>query len=682
MSNYVTTISKSTRNVLQILVNEENPISADKIAIYTKSSRRMVYYGIGDVKYLLKNMGAGALGNNGGAYYLTANQREMVRKLLNENNNITDKTDRISYIICSTIYSDNIIRLESLSQKFEISKNATLYELAETKEILDKCQLKLMNSRKSGYYVEGDTFRKRSVFLDYLSQLLKNNSYTSLDIFKRETIELYISKLKQVIEELEIQVDENDIIALAYLLVVIHEFPTNYQFNVVDLKFINTSNELKMIDKYFTELLYHERIYLMIYLLSYSNNRTFLQNSNDKDFSLLDLAAEIVAMFEKLSCLNFEKREELIDSIYMHLKLSYYNYCYSIPNINPLLEEIKENYTDLFKITQLCCNKLKDKFPYMFFESEITYLTMHFGAFMKNAKKNITCANVLITCLNVTTSSRLLKTEIENQFDNIIVVDTIKPNEVNSYCEETKIDFVISTINFTCKFPLILVHPILTVEDKANIASLMMILNIEYKTDSRQFKALLDIVKRNVDEKVYIKIKNEMRDYLNSGGSLVNIPGSHQVTLLDMIKKYGVQIHEKEEKCWEQAIQKTSEVLLVNHCIIENYIDVIISLAHEHGPYFVISPQIAIAHAQPKDGVSKIGLSLSIYKNGLDIMGKEKVQFLFVLATPNQSEHMHILQNIAYLNEQPEVMNQLIESECEEDIFVIFNKLFKDEMIE
>ena len=679
MSNYVPTISKITRNILQVLVNEENPISVDKIAMYTKSSRRMVYYGLGDVKYLLKKICDGGLGNNGGAYYLLPEQHELVRKLLNEKNNITDKTDRISYIICSTIYSDNIIRLESLAQKFEISKNATLYDLAEAKEILSKCQLKLMNSRKNGYYVDGDTFRKRSVFLDYLSQLLKNNSYTSLDIFKRETIDLYIGKLKQVIEELEIELDENDITALSYLLVVVHKFPTTYQINAVELKFINTSKELKMIDKYFMELLNHERIYLMIYLLSYSNNRAFLQNSTDKDFSLLDLATEIVAMFEMLSCLNFEKREELIDSIYMHLKLSYYNYCYSIPNINPLIDEIKENYTDLFKITELCCKKLVDKFPYLFFESEITYLTMHFGAFMKNAKKKVTYANVLITCLNVTTSSRLLLTEIENQFDNIVVIETIKPNEVNSYCEKTKIDFVISTINFTCKYPLILVHPILTSEDKANIASLMMILNIEYKTDSRQFKVLLDIVKRNVDEKVYVKIKNEMSKYLNTGGSLLNIPASNQVTLLDMIKQYGVQIQEKEED-WEHAIRKTAQVLLSNHCISEHYIDVMISLAHQHGPYFVISPKVAIAHAHPKDGVSKIGVSLSIYKNGLDIMGKEKVQFLFVLATPNQSEHIHILQNIAYLNEQPEVMNQMIETEDEENILCILNELFKNDM--
>lgn len=678
MSGYAPSLSKSTRNVLQVLINEESPVSADKIAKYTRSSKRMVYYDLGNVKYLLKSLNAGELGSDGAGYCLLPKQRELVREFLNKKSPVTNKSDRISYIICSTICCDYKIHLELLSQKFEISKNATLYDLAEAKKLLDKCQLRLMNSKKNGYYVEGDIFRKRSVFLYYLSQFLKNNSYTSLDIFDQETVILYINKLKQVIKEMKIEVEENDIIALSYLLLVVRKFPTTYQFNVVDLNLVMASRELKIIDQYFTELLNHERIYLMIYLLSYSNNRGFLRKNSDKDFYLLDLAAEIVKTFEMLSGLNFEKREELINSIYMHLKLSYYNYCCSMPTVNPLLNEIKENYTDLFKITELCCMKLKDKFPYTLFESEITYLTMHFGAFMKNARKNVTHANVLLTCLNVTTSVRLLKTEIENQFDNVVVIDTVRPDEVNSYSEETKIDFVVSTINFTCKYPIILVHPILTVEDKSNIASLMTLLNIDYRTDSRQFKALLDIVKRNVDEKAYTKIRNEMSEYLNSGGSFLNIPESHQVTLLDMVERYGVQIFKEEEKNWEGAIQEASQVLLANGCINECYINTMIALAHQYGPYFVISPRIAIAHAQPKDGASKIGVSLSIYKNGLDIMGKEKVQFLFVLATPNQSEHMHILQNIACLAEQPEVMNEMIESGSVEDILCILSKLFRE----
>ncbi|MDQ1000440.1 mannitol operon transcriptional antiterminator [Neobacillus niacini] len=676
MSVYIP--SKGTRNILQVLINEEMPMSVDRIAKFTKASRRMVYYDLENVRYLLKTLGVGELESNGGAYFLQPEQIEVVKNYLTEKNTILNKDDRIGYIICSTISSHNIIRLESLAQKFEISKNATLYDLAETKKILEDYQLKLRNSKKKGYYVDGDTFRKRSVFLHYLTQLLKNNNYASLDIFNRETIDLYISNLKKVSMELNLLVHENDLVALSYLLLLIRELPDTYQFNVVNQNFIMGSKELKIIDQYFTELYTHERIYLMIYLLNYTNNRDFLIKNEDKEFYLLALAAEIIGTFELVSCLKFEQHEELVNSIYAHLKLSYYNYLLSLPTINPLQNEIKENYADLFKMTHVCCMKLKDKFPYPLFESEITYLTMHFGASMQKVKKNKTYANVLLSCLNGITGSRLLKTEVENQFENIVVIDTIKPTEVNSYAGELQIDFVISTVNFDCKYPIILVNPILAAEDKANIASIMTLLNIEFNTDSRQLKILLDIVKRNVDEDVYIKIRKELNQYLNSGGSLLNTPITPQATLINMIELYGVQVHQEVGENWENAIRKTAEVLFATNSISKNYIEAVISLAHQYGPYFVISPQIAIAHAQPKDGVSKLGVALSIYKNGLNIMGKKDIKFLFVLASPNQSDHLHILQNIAFIAEKPDVLDLLVDAKDEKEILWILNKAFMD----
>ncbi|MDF2790307.1 MAG: ulaC, partial [Neobacillus sp.] len=93
---------------------------------------------------------------------------------------------------------------------------------------------------------------------------------------------------------------------------------------------------------------------------------------------------------------------------------------------------------------------------------------------------------------------------------------------------------------------------------------------------------------------------------------------------------------------------------------------------------FVISPQIAIAHAQPKDGVSKLGVSLSIYKNGLNIMGKKDIKFLFVLASPNQRDHLHILQNIAFIAEKPVVIDQLVEAKNEKEILCILNKAYRE----
>lgn len=674
MPDYKINLSKNAREIIQLLLTEEAPLTIEKIMHIAKRSKRMVYYDFDNVKYWIKSINAGSLDSDSGVYALTDEQKFKVQKYLKESDYITEKEDRIAYIICTVICSDKEIRLDALMNKFGISKNAALYDLTEAKKILSEYQLTLMNSKKSGYYTEGNILRKWSVFSLYISKLIKHTGMGSIGIFDQEKIDAYYTRLKDVVSQLEINLSEAKLAELTYLLLAIKGKLSNYQLQIVDLEYIKNTKELKLIDEQFQELCIHERIYLAVCLLNNKEDRNFLKNSHEIDLCLQDCAVKLVENFEMAFCVDFDRRDELIYSIYMHMKLSYNNYCYLIPNTNPLFNEIKENYLDLYNMVKLCCVQMKEEFPYFVDENEITYLTMHFGSFMHSARKESSHANVIITCPNLTTSSRLLKKEIEDRFDNITVVDIVKYQKINEYPSSKKIDFVISTVNFECRFPMILVHPILTAEDRANIASLMMLLNIDSKTDSQQFKTLLKIVRRNVDDETYIRIKKKLNDYLNSEGTLMNIPENRQITLYDMLEQYGVKIKENPEEDWVTAIRETAEPLLQKKCVREEYVDKIIDLGRKHGPYFVISEKIAIAHAKPDDGVIKMGVSLSIYKKGLKIMGKNNVQFLFILSTPNQQEHLHILQNIVSVNEDEKIMNQMIQAECEEDALYILKK--------
>jgi mannitol/fructose-specific phosphotransferase system IIA component (Ntr-type) len=54
------------------------------------------------------------------------------------------------------------------------------------------------------------------------------------------------------------------------------------------------------------------------------------------------------------------------------------------------------------------------------------------------------------------------------------------------------------------------------------------------------------------------------------------------------------------------------------------------------------------------------------------------VKFLFVLASPNQSDHLHILQNIAFVAEKPDVIDQLVEAKDEKEILLMLNKAYRE----
>lgn len=678
MNQYEVSLTKSTRKVLKFLLEETETSGLEQIVRGSGISKRSVYYDLNHIRHLLKTLDAGSLDREDGTYLLTSGQKQILKDYLRTKGRSFEKSDRIAYIICASICSSKEVRLETLISDFGVSRNAVLYDLAEAKKLLSGYQLSLMNTKKKGYYVSGDIFRQRSVFLLYVTELLDLLSPfggSGLALFDAETVDSYLHILRQIVEELNLILEEGSMLELVYLILVVRNTPAVYKIQLLDIEYVRGTKEFCLVDRFFQDIKMHEKLYLAICLLGYGNNRLYMHENPKEELKLQDCAVKLVETFERTACVDFERREELTASLYLHMKLSYFNYCYLVPNNNPLFKEIQEDYGELYRMTKASCEVLKDELPYLLDENEISYLTIHFGVYMHNAKKEASRARVLITCPNITTSSLLLKSEIEQQFDNIEVVDMVRPHDITRYTAKKQIDFIISTVPFDCSFPMILVHPILTQEDRANIVSLMMLLNISSGSDNQQVKALLKIVRSHVDEETYQMICQDLNSYLNSGGVLVAIPEKKYATLYDILARCKIKIEPHTYVDWEKAVREAALPLLELECIREEYIDAMITMAYDNGPWFVINDEMAIAHAHAEDGVDSLGLTLTIFQEGLNIMGKSSIHFLFVLSTPNNQEHLHILQDIMELSGNTAMQRELLEAQCEEDALYVLSKL-------
>lgn len=668
-------LTKSTKKVLKFLLGETNPAGVEQIIRGSDTSKRSVYYDLNRIRHLLKSLDAGTLDGEDGSYLLTKEQKQVLKGYLGSAGRTFEKSDRIAYIICASICSSKEVRLENLIADFGVSRNAVLYDLAEAKKVLSGYQLSLMNTKKRGYYVTGDVFRQRSVFLLYVTELLDQLGPSGLSLFEAEMVESYLHILQQIVEELNLTLEEGSMLEMVYLILVVRNTPAVYKIQLLDIEYVRGTREFQLVDRFFQEIKVHEKLYLAICLLGYSNNHRYMHESPKEELRLQDCAARLVETFERIACVDFDRKEELTASLYLHMKLSYFNYCYLVPNNNPLYREIREDYGTLYEMTKASCEALKDELPYLLDENEISYLTIHFGVYMHKSKGESSRARVLITCLNITTSSLLLKSEIEQQFENIEIVDMVRPQDIEQYISSKQIDFIVSTVHFECSVPLILVHPILTQEDRANIASLMMMLNLSSRTDNQQLKALLKIVQSHVDDETYQLIVQDLNSYLNSGGALVSIPEQKTVSLYDILEKCGIGIVSHTFEDWEQALRSAALPLLEQECIREEYIEAMISMAHTNGPWFVINDEMAIAHAHAENGVDALGMTLTIFREGLNIMGKSSIHFLFVLATPNNQDHLHILQDIMTLSGKKDLQEELLKAQCEEDALCILSRL-------
>lgn len=60
---------------------------------------------------------------------------------------------------------------------------------------------------------------------------------------------------------------------------------------------------------------------------------------------------------------------------------------------------------------------------------------------------------------------------------------------------------------------------------------------------------------------------------------------------------------------WREAIKAAGELLVAGGAATAGYTDEMIRTVEEHGPYIVIAPGLALAHARPSPAVLRTGLS-------------------------------------------------------------------------
>lgn len=100
---------------------------------------------------------------------------------------------------------------------------------------------------------------------------------------------------------------------------------------------------------------------------------------------------------------------------------------------------------------------------------------------------------------------------------------------------------------------------------------------------------------------------------------------------------------------WRVAIRLAGNGLVAAGVATEEYTDQMIAAVEEHGPYIVIAPGIALAHARPSDAVLKGGLSWVSLDTPVRFghSSNDPVTLVIGLAAVDHSAHIDVLKAIA-----------------------------------
>lgn len=660
-------LEKSQKEFLMLLLENENPQSIQSIQDQLDISRRTVYYIVNKINDIFYELRMEPINNKRGhGYYLTADQKKVVDSILHSDRTLQSLSpdERVHYLICWMMYPKTNIHIENIMELFDISRNSVFNDLKDLKSEIEKYDVSLYFDIKNGYMINGQVFSKRALLLYYLKILLKKIHYKSIEFLDVSEVETFYSRLQQISLKMHNEYDDYNLLAIACLLNIVHYVDEKFDFSTLELRDLEKTEELHMIDKYFQGLNVHERLYLTIHLLGSKAGSVIRLDDSQRDIQLFELALHLVDLFERQTSCDISEKNELVNSLYMHFKLSMYYYQLSIQISNTLLEDVKENYGNLYQMIKNLCESVDDEFPFILTDSEISYITMHFGGHLKQVQgKFYALIRVLIVCPSGISTSTLLKREVEDLYANVTVIAATAAENIAQYKEN--IDFIVSTIDLDTDIPWIKVNAILTKDDKSKIASMMSLNMQTYKLNKDNFSGLFSIIQKYVDPTQMKNLKKDVYDYFREGNLIVDVVEEKQLRLKDiMYRDHLIRID--KDIMWDEAIRLASVPLLKTNIITENYINEMIGLVRDYGPYIVIKNRIAIAHAKTEAGANALGTALLINKKNIQFEDDLNIHYLFVISSSNPKEHLQILKDISMLASDDIDLNALLDKNVDE----------------
>ena len=286
-------------------------------------------------------------------------------------------------------------------------------------------------------------------------------------------------------------------------------------FNAIGIKESSFSNELieTLENKYNITYTNDEKNYILLYLggkqmagggysIESDDNFIFNREIDQLSFSMIEL---IKTEFQ----INFPNNFELRMTLNRHLVPLDIRMRYGLPLTNPMIEEIKKNYSLAYDMAIRASSVLVNHYHRSLSEDEIGYLALIFALQLdKDSEEFLKKSNVLIVS-NVTTSAmNLFKLKYEKIFSNTINHLYVSDLMGLRNFDFSLVDYVFTTLPLTVEVP----KPIFEINSFMNDHDI-----------------------QSIEEALWRAESNELRNFYTPKRFLTNISGDDKESVLKQI---------------------------------------------------------------------------------------------------------------------------------------------------
>ncbi|MBM4467502.1 MAG: PTS sugar transporter subunit IIA [Chloroflexi bacterium] len=120
------------------------------------------------------------------------------------------------------------------------------------------------------------------------------------------------------------------------------------------------------------------------------------------------------------------------------------------------------------------------------------------------------------------------------------------------------------------------------------------------------------------------------------------------VGLLDLLNEKTIRL-DAEAADWPESVRLAGTLLVDIGAVSPSYVDAMVRVVEELGPYMVVAPGIALAHARPEDGVKRMCMSLVSLASPVEFGSEanDPVDLVFAFGAVDKNAHIEVLKDLA-----------------------------------
>lgn len=504
-------ILSRAKQILKILLTEEEAIPvkslAEKIGVSKRTTQRELEY----ISSYLKGYEIKYFSKTGVGIWLEGTQEEKKRFLSflcqNESLDVPGKEERRKRLILEILKEKGLKKLFYYSSQFGASEATASTDLEAIGEWLSGFGLDIKRKPGSGVYVEGteENYRRaiREFIYSNLDTRLLRESYESTDEIPGEYGYAIKSGMDGILDENIMKkvmecinnIDDGRIVSLtenSYMGLVIHisiainrimkdeviEESSKIENDIVkDLDYSLAQKIAGSLEEYFAITIPEIEItYIWLHIKGSKHEKVQYGTTQlAAGGQIRQLVNEMIDAFDKENAYLIKQDDEFLQGLLAHLQPTIIRLVHGMQIHNPMLEDIKKSYVELYQkcenVAMVLGKSLGKEVP----PEETGFLTVHFGAAMvrlEGRKEKLRKVHTGVVCSSGIGISRLMSSKLKKVFQNKMVVSAYGKNDVTPYIIG-KTDFFISSIPLEIDdVPVLYVNPLLNEKDMDEIRHL------------------------------------------------------------------------------------------------------------------------------------------------------------------------------------------------------------------